>query len=212
MYNVVMSSGEIYHYGVLGMHWGIRRYQNSDGSLTEAGKARYGTGPDSIKAANLDRETKEKAVKLATKTAVSAGTVLSYPAIEKAIAAKTPDIVNKVLNSDVLVKYIANSNKVPEVAVRKMLSEVSKIPVDSIASTIGSEITSAQAISIISQTTGISTQVLSGAASVASTLSSIGPMPIVGTIAAVKVGKAAVKGYKMYRDYTMKKAEFNTSI
>lgn len=30
------------HYGVKGMHWGIRRYQNSDGSLTNAGKKRYG--------------------------------------------------------------------------------------------------------------------------------------------------------------------------
>lgn len=28
------------HYGVLGMKWGIRRYQNEDGTLTEAGKAR----------------------------------------------------------------------------------------------------------------------------------------------------------------------------
>lgn len=29
------------HWGVLGMKWGVRRYQNADGSLTEAGKNRY---------------------------------------------------------------------------------------------------------------------------------------------------------------------------
>lgn len=29
------------HYGVRGMRWGVRRYQNSDGSLTPAGKKRY---------------------------------------------------------------------------------------------------------------------------------------------------------------------------
>jgi len=29
------------HYGIVGMKWGIRRYQNEDGSLTEEGKKRY---------------------------------------------------------------------------------------------------------------------------------------------------------------------------
>ena len=31
---------ELYHHGVLGMHWGVRRYQNSDGTLTDLGKKR----------------------------------------------------------------------------------------------------------------------------------------------------------------------------
>lgn len=30
------------HHGILGMKWGIRRYRNKDGSLTDAGKKRYG--------------------------------------------------------------------------------------------------------------------------------------------------------------------------
>lgn len=34
-------SSELYHHGILGQKWGIRRFQNKDGSLTEAGKKRY---------------------------------------------------------------------------------------------------------------------------------------------------------------------------
>lgn len=33
-------STELYHHGVKGMKWGVRRYQNADGSLTDAGKRR----------------------------------------------------------------------------------------------------------------------------------------------------------------------------
>lgn len=32
----------LYHWGIKGQKWGVRRYQNKDGTLTEEGKIRYG--------------------------------------------------------------------------------------------------------------------------------------------------------------------------
>lgn len=36
------EKNEIAHYGIHGQRWGVRNYENYDGSLTEEGKARYG--------------------------------------------------------------------------------------------------------------------------------------------------------------------------
>lgn len=58
---------ELMHWGVLGMKWGVRRYQNADGTLTAAGKKRYGTKANfekvqrAKKAASPDKLKKQKA-------------------------------------------------------------------------------------------------------------------------------------------------------
>lgn len=51
-YGVPQYSEYLSHEGILGMKWGVRRFQNPDGTLTEAGKKRY-------RSSNEDKEKSE---------------------------------------------------------------------------------------------------------------------------------------------------------
>lgn len=73
------------HAGVKGMKWGLRRYQNQDGTLTPEGRARYGATSyhklSPYKKAQFNRETEERSRKLKRNTAIAAAVVGTVAAV-----------------------------------------------------------------------------------------------------------------------------------
>jgi len=52
----IIISGELKHHGVKGMKWGVRRFQNKDGTLTNAGKQKRRQSEDHVRAKELKKK------------------------------------------------------------------------------------------------------------------------------------------------------------
>lgn len=82
---------ELYHHGIKGQRWGVRRFQNSDGSLKAAGKKRYGDGESTKKPSRAERRAERKAK--AAAALKTTGKVLQKAA--KVASGVSVDITNK---------------------------------------------------------------------------------------------------------------------
>lgn len=64
---VLYNNNELQHFGVKGQKWGVRRYENKDGTLTPAGRKRY--NEDGTKKTHKQKKAYKAEVKVAKKQA-----------------------------------------------------------------------------------------------------------------------------------------------
>lgn len=91
---------ELYHHGIKGMRWGVRRFQNSDGSLTPAGRKRYDVDIDKAKERVKSAKKEETKASIAYNKATAGGLVYNKKATDALTKAS-----NKVRYTKELVGY-----------------------------------------------------------------------------------------------------------
>lgn len=71
---IVITGDELYHHGIKGQKWGVRRFQNADGSLKSAGRKRYTDGGENKQLSDEEKAARNAKIKsTAKKVAIGVG-------------------------------------------------------------------------------------------------------------------------------------------
>ena len=132
-----MENHSLTHYGILGMKWGVRRYQNKDGSLTAAGKKRAKAKESGRKEDQKSEPAKPKSVKEMSDEELRAklNRINLEDQYTAAMAKRNPDKYAraKKLVADVAEKAVRDfANKAIENAIKKHFSTPDDDPVTSL--------------------------------------------------------------------------------
>ena len=87
----------ISHHGIKGQKWGIRRYQNPDGTLTELGKKRYGTVENMQKTRERNKQRMIKIAKGLGIAAVGVGAIAGAAALSGPVKTAIAGVLRKKL-------------------------------------------------------------------------------------------------------------------
>lgn len=92
-----MNDMYLAHHGVKGMKWGVRRYQNRDGSLTSAGKRRYGYDGNNPTPERLKNQTRSLTSAQKQKIA-RVGVGITTVAAAAYVVHKNPEKIGKAMS------------------------------------------------------------------------------------------------------------------
>ena len=144
---------ELYHWGIKGQKWGIRRYQNEDGSLTVEGKKRYKV--------NSVNEYRQRQFNAGKSISESAGN----------IAGKASDIIRKQKNKE---SYKVD-NKIKKMSDDELRKKINRIQMErQYAMLTSSDRTSGKEKALeILETTGSVVAIIGGTLGIAATIRSL---------------------------------------